>query len=254
MGHWVRERSLPVRVLVYAALATLAFVLAAGVGAVGAWVLRGDVVGSLEGGQTRPTAAQDGAGSGVASGAADPKTAEGADSGKNAGKTAFVHTATDANSRGDYAYLDHPRINGEPDAVVLASPTGPYERNIGVWYEPGEQKWAIFNQDRTAVPDGSAFEVAVPEGPERFVHRAGTDDTVGNATYLDDPLLNGKPGAEASVTQNWNPGGGNGVYNDHPVGVLWDEDVGKWLVYNEDGARMPEGAAFNVAVSGDPAP
>jgi hypothetical protein len=92
------------------------------------------------------------------------------------------------------------------------------------------------------VPDGSAFEVAVPEGPERFVHRAGTDDTVGNATYLDDPLLNGKPGAEASVTQNWNPGGGNGVYNDHPVGVLWDEDVGKWLVYNEDGTRMPEGA------------
>jgi hypothetical protein len=261
MGHLVRGRSLPVRVLVYAALATVAFVLAAGVGAVGALALRGDVVGLLEGEQPRPTGDQDAAASGVASGGADPKaaedpapkTAQGTE-GADSGETTFVHTATDANSRGDYTYIGHPRTDGNPDAVVLASPTGPYERNIGVWYEPGEQKWAIFNQDRTAVPDGSAFEVAVPEGPERFVHRAGPDDTVGNAAYLDDPLLNGKPGAEASVTQNWNPGGGVGVYNDHPVGVLYDEDLEKWFVHNEDGFRMPEGAAFNVAVSGDPAP
>jgi hypothetical protein len=34
------------------------------------------------------------------------------------------------------------------------------------------------------------------------------------------------------------------------VGVLYDEDVGKWLVYNEDGASMPDGAAFNVAIPG----
>ena len=53
-----------------------------------------------------------------------------------------------------------------------------------------------------------------------------------------------------SVTQNWNPGGGPGVYNDHPVGLLYDEDVQKWAIENRDGARMPDGAAFNVAVSG----
>ena len=105
-----------------------------------------------------------------------------------------------------------------------------------------------------AIPAGSAFEVVVPPAEEGFIHRAGPADTFGNVTYLDDPLLNGRPDAEVSVTQNWNPGGGDGVYNDHPEGVLYDEDVGKWFVYNEDGARMPEGAAFNVAVSGDPAP
>ena len=101
------------------------------------------------------------------------------------------------------------------------------------------------------MPAGSAFEVVVPPADEGFVHRADLLNIVGNATYLDDPLLNGKPDAEVSVTQNWNPGGGGGVYNDHPVGVLYDEDVGEWSVYNEDGARMPQGAAFNVAVSGD---
>ena len=73
---------------------------------------------------------------------------------------------------------------------------------------------------------------------------------MGNATFLNDPLTDGKADAVVSVTQNWNPGGGAGVYNDHPVGVLYDEDVQKWAVYNRDGARMPDGAAFNVAVSG----
>jgi len=81
-------------------------------------------------------------------------------------------------------------------------------------------------------------------------HRAELVDTVGNATYLDDPLTNGRPGAVVSVTQNWNPGGGAGVFNDHPVGVFYDEDVDKWAIYNRDGAPMPAGAAFNVAVSG----
>jgi hypothetical protein len=257
--------------LVYAALATLVFVLAAGVGAVGALALRGDVVGLLEGGQARPTDDRNAARSGAASGAADPKTAdegtasgaaqgtEGAEPGEKAGEeAAFVHAAADANSRGDYTYLAHPRIDGDPEAVVLAVPSpsrggqagAAYGHNIGVWYEPAKERWAIFNQDLTAVPAGSAFEVVVPPADRGFVHRAALPNTVGNATYLDNPLINGEPGAEVSVTQNWNPGGGNGVYNDHPVGVLYDEDVDKWFVYNEDDSRMPEGAAFNVAVSG----
>ena len=175
-----------------------------------------------------------------------------------AGATTFVHRATDANSLGDYTILSHPRINGDPDAVVLAVPApdrgsagdGAYDHNTGVWYMPEENKWAIFNQDLAPVPAGSAFEVTVPPAEEGFVHRARPADTFGNVTYLDDPLLNGRPAADVSVTQNWNPGGGGGVYNDHPVGVLYDEDVEKWFVYNEDGARMPRRAAFNVAVSG----
>ena len=126
---------MPVKVLVYAALAALAFALAAGVGAVGALALRGDVAGLLGGGEARPTDDRNAARSGAASGAADPKTADegtvpgtaqgtdGADSGEKAGEeAAFVHAATDGNSRGDYTYLSHPRIDGDPDAVVLAQP------------------------------------------------------------------------------------------------------------------------------------
>lgn len=194
-------------------------------------------------------------------------TAEGTtaerDASSEAEDTAFVHRATDGNSRGDYTYLSDPRIDGDPDAVVLAEPgtgrgsagDGSYDHNIGVWYDFADrERWAIFNQDRTAVPARAAFEVVVPPASERFVHRAALLNTVGNATYLDDPLTNGEPAADPSVTQNWNPGGGGGVYNDHPIGVLYDEDAGQWFVYNEDGARIPGGAAFNVAVSGGAEP
>ena len=179
---------------------------------------------------------------GTASAGDSPSTADGA---------AFVHRATDGNSRGDYTYLSDPRIDGDPGAVVIAEPSGPYGRNIGVWYEPERRKWAIFNQDMAAVPAGSSFEVVVPPADEGFVHRAAQDNTAGNATYLDDPLTNGRPNAEVSVAQNWNPGGGAGVYNGHPVGVRYDGDAGRWVVYNEDDAPMPEGAAFNVAVPGE---
>lgn len=160
-----------------------------------------------------------------------------------------VHRAADENSRGDYTYLSDPEIDGDPNAVVFVSATSSYDHNIGVWYEPERQRWAIFNQDRAPVSAGKTFKVFVPRESERLVHTATEGNVSGDATYIDDPLVNGKPDAEVSVTQNWNPGGGNGVYNDHPVGVRYDADRDRWAVYNEDGADVPEGAAFNVTVS-----
>lgn len=188
-------------------------------------------------------------------------TTEGAGPSDAAGTT-FAHTATEGNSRGDYTYLDHPAINGSADAVVVVEPSpegasssdGAYGHNIGVWFEPEARRWAVFNQDITPVPAGTIFEVVIPPESDGFVHRAGPANTVGNATYVDDPLLNGEPGATVAFTQNWNPGGGGGTYNDHPVDVFYDEDVQRWALYNRDGAKVPAGAAFNVAVPNDGGP
>ena len=56
--------------------------------------------------------------------------------------------------------------------------------------------------------------------------------------HLNNPLTNGEPDAVLTVTQNWNPGGGRGVYNDHPIGVLYDADIRKWAICNRGGAPM----------------
>jgi hypothetical protein len=169
-------------------------------------------------------------------------------------KATFTHRATDENSRGDYTYISDPSMNGNPDAIVLILRqrnvgSTSYNHNIGVWYEGEARKWAIFNQDRAAVPAGATFEVVVPRASARFVHHARLMNTAGNYTYLDDRLTNGEPDAVLSVTQNWNPGGGRGVYNDHPVDTVYDAQVERWAIYNRDNVSIPKGAAFNVAVS-----
>lgn len=172
--------------------------------------------------------------------------------------TSFVHRATAENSRGDYTVVSDPALNGHPNAIMLVSPiserdgaekNAPYDHNIGVWYTPVTHKWAIFNQDLAAVPAGSTFEIVVPADSASFVHRADTRNSAGDHTYLDNRLTNGERDAVLEVTQNWNPGGGRGVYNDHPIGTRYDADLGEWALYNRDGAAMPDGAAFNVAVS-----
>jgi hypothetical protein len=251
----------PLRYTIYVAGALLLFFLAVGVGAGAAFVVDQQLVttptgsarnGTLEGTGLETTGPVDDSEDTAIKPSGDSAGSDGTASGAS-----FVHQATDKNSRGDYTYISDPSIDGDPSAVVLASPTSgrasggatSYEHNIGVWYDAAARRWAIFNQDRTAVPADAAFEVIVPQASAGFVHHAKRSNTAGHYTYVDNRLTNGRPDAVLSVAQNWNPGGGRGVYNNHPVGTQYDAALGQWAVYNRDGAPMPRGAAFNIAVS-----
>ena len=247
MIGWLRALPPPLRYLIYLVGALVAFFVALGVGATAA------VMDDL----------QLGWGASGPSENTGPETTDATEAPEGSVEGAsFIHETTRANSRGDYTYISDPGIDGDPNAVVIARPApdqpGPaYDHNVGVWYESGAEQWAIFNQDRTPVPVGTAFEVVLPPESASFVHEAALLNIIGNSTYLDDGLTNGEPEAVVSVTQNWNPGGGDGVYNDHPVATFYDEDVDRWAVYNRDDAPMPEGASFNVYVTaadaGEPA-
>jgi hypothetical protein len=269
----LRGLSPPLRYLAYVAGALLVLLVAVGVGATAGLVVGGPPEWLTSGsGDTEGTMSAKTGEAATSKGASleTPADAQYANSGEanpghnaNANKTVFTHTATDANSRGDYTYISHPAIDGDPNAVVLVAEStdggnargASYDHNIGVWYEGvNEKKWAIFNQDRAAIPAGATFEVIIPPASETLVHYAKRDNTVGNSTYLDNPLTSGEPDAFLRVTQNWNPGGSRGVYNDHPIDVVYDADIRKWAIYNRDGAPMPDGAAFNIAVSGVPNP
>jgi hypothetical protein len=106
---------------------------------------------------------------------------------------------------------------------------------------PSKQGGAISSKGGEPAPNGAAFDAA-------FVHRATPENISANSTYLDNPLTNGNPNVIVYVTQNWNPGGGTGTYNDHPVGVWYDSGASKWAIFNQDRQAMPNGAAFNVGV------
>jgi hypothetical protein len=173
------------------------------------------------------------------------------------GTDVFVHTATAANIAGNSTYIDHPRTNGNPNAIVLVTQnwnpggaSGTYnDRPIGMWYSHGAKKWAVFNQDLAAMPSGADFNVLIATTDSAAsVHTATAANIAGHYTYIDHPLTNEDPNAIVLVTPNWNPGGGSGTYNDHPIGVWYSSSAKKWAVFNQDFASMPDGAAFNVLI------
>ncbi|MEO5559396.1 MAG: hypothetical protein ABIO49_06280, partial [Dokdonella sp.] len=73
---------------------------------------------------------------------------------------AFMHTTTAGNSVGDYTVLDHPLLNGHECARFhVTQGIGGSVFNAhqtGVFYFG---RWAIFNQDGTAIPEGTTFHV-----------------------------------------------------------------------------------------------
>lgn len=171
--------------------------------------------------------------------------------------TAFVHLATADNISLNWTYLDHPSLNNNPNAIFFVDQnwnppgsSGVYNDNaIGIWYDGFAGQWGVFNQDPNVVmAEGAAFNVMIPhDDMEAFVHTATVDDIVANYTYLDHPLLNGNPDANILVTQNWNPPGQGGVYNNQSIGVWYDGS--QWAIFNQDWlVDMVEGASFNILV------
>ncbi len=187
----------------------------------------------------------------------------------------FVHEATPENSVGNWTNLYHPGLHNQAGSIVFVTQqwvageeltVGVYnDHNIGVWWNESEGAWAVFNQDGQRMPVGATFNVFVAksalENPAGYLHydtapvdprdvafvhvaTAGTLD--GDRTVIDHRWLNGNPDLQLIVTQNWNPGGAPGVYNDHPIAVEYDPASSHWAVVNQDGAAMPENAAFNV--------
>lgn len=171
-------------------------------------------------------------------------------------ENAFIHRVTAANLSGHMTYLEHPLLNHNPHAILTVMQDwqprgegGVYNaRHIGVWYDPNQQKWSIFNQGIEPMPLGAAFHVEVmPESATAFIHRVDSQNLSGHVTFLDHPSLNNHPNALVSVTQDWQPRGQGGVYNNHSIGV-WDRGQGRWSIFNQDIVAMPQGAAFHIVV------
>lgn len=169
----------------------------------------------------------------------------------------FVHTADPGNSFNQMTFIDNPLTNNNPNAIVYATQNwnpggigGVFNNHpLGVLYNYSRSKWAIFNQDIAAMPGGASFNVSIPTvDASIFVHGATAENITGNSTLIDNPVTNGSPDAIIHVTQNWDPSGIGGVYNDHLIGVWYSSGAGKWLIFNQDLAAMPVGASFNVSI------
>lgn len=176
--------------------------------------------------------------------------------------SSWEHVTANANLSGNYTIIDHPKYNNDPNAMLFITDswsTGVYnEKIMGVFYSNSLNMWCIFDQNGVAnnLEEDLAFHIVAPNNPVNyaaFQHTADVNNSTNNRTAIDHPDLNNNPDAVVIVTQNWNPGGGSGVYNNHNVGVYYNGT--KWAVYNENlNDNMPMGASFNVIAFKNQAP
>jgi hypothetical protein len=75
-----------------------------------------------------------------------------------------------------------------------------------------------------------------------YVHTATVSNTVANWTELDNKDTNNNPNAFVIATPNRT----GRVVDTHPIGVWYDAMTGRWAIFNQDGAAMFIGSAFDV--------
>ena len=168
----------------------------------------------------------------------------------------YKHITTSGNVTANYTILDHPMLNGNPNAVVNVQHiwTNTYlNETVGVWYSPSRGRWTIYNNSSTLMKTGQAFNVLiVPNKSDTFVYKALASrilpDINDHVLRIDHSLLDGNPNAQVYVTHNWNPqGDANHIIDIHPLGVLYAQ--GHWNIYHTDFEAIPVGATYNVYIN-----
>ena len=142
----------------------------------------------------------------------------------------------------------HPSVDGDGSARLQASATPIAGTSLlapfGVYRSGATPTWAMFAQNPFVVLGGGVgFNLfAAATGSGSFLHQTASSTS---SSQIDNTSVNGNPDAMVFVTSNWNPSGGSGVYNDHPIGVYTYAD-NNWYVQTGDGSSLSNGAAFNV--------
>ena len=153
----------------------------------------------------------------------------------------FKHVATVANTA-TFPYvtaLDHPKLNGNPNARLLVQQRWSSTYNdspVGLYYRPTSNRWEVFNQKiGTPIKVGAEFNVLINDNISTTVAASGK--ITGNNFLIDPPIIG--PAKRVFVSQYW-----TGVYNTQEVGV-WNPST--WSIFNQNsGVTMPTNARFFV--------
>ncbi len=166
----------------------------------------------------------------------------------------FVHTATAGNISADASYIDHPDLNGNPNAEILVShnwnppgSAGVYnDNNTGVFYSAGQSKWGVYNENGAAMVVGSSYNVYIGSG-DVVLHIADLANQATNPVYsvINHPDLNGNPNARIVLTTYFNP---NSLRNDHTYAVWYNNTTDRWNIFPEDLSNLPLDTAFFIGV------
>ncbi|MCR9183330.1 MAG: T9SS type A sorting domain-containing protein [Flavobacteriaceae bacterium] len=168
----------------------------------------------------------------------------------------ITHTADAGNISFSASFIDHPELNNNPSARIIAvhnwnppGSVGVYNQSpTGVYYEAGSiNRWAVFNEDGSNMLEDTSYNIYIANDAA-ITHLHSGDAIHPDPVYsiVNHPVLNGNPSAIAVMSTYWNP---SGVWNNANYG-FWYDDVGgadEWIIYNEGLNTIPADAGFFVA-------
>jgi hypothetical protein len=168
--------------------------------------------------------------------------------------TFIVHTADAGNISFSASFIDHPELNNNPSAKIIAvhnwnppGSSGVFNQSpTGVYYEGGStNKWSVFNEDGTNMIEGTSYNIYIANDAA-VTHIHSGDAVHPNLAYsiVNHPVLNGNPNAIAVMTTYWNP---FGVYNNSNYGFWYDTANEEWIIYNEAVNNIPSNAGYFIA-------
>ncbi len=152
-----------------------------------------------------------------------------------------------------------PGLANNPNAIIIAKPTGSTNivNPIGAWYY--NDKWHIFNTNHATMTPGSTFKVQVFLQPDtnHFLHVITQANAGFDFTILDHPALNNNPNAQVEIFQNHSPSNRPFYLFPFRAEANYLTQIGKWIIQNVSSSNASLGSrnfsantAFNVVISG----
>lgn len=162
-------------------------------------------------------------------------------------------TATAANTVASKTTIDVPGLGNNPNAIIIAKPTGSTNilHPIGAWYY--NNKWHIFNTDHANMQLGSTFKVQIFSAPNanQFLHVITQSGAGQDFTILDYPALNNNPDAKFEIFQNHSPDNRPFYLFPYRVEANYSVSLGKWLIqYVGPGSQIfHANTAYNIVIT-----
>lgn len=166
----------------------------------------------------------------------------------------FTLTTAAANITSAQALINLPELNGNPSAIIVASPLGNTNvlntHPLGVWYYSG--KWYLFNSDFSPMLPGLIYKIRyfLSPGTNQFLHLITQQNLGAEGSYIDNPELNNKPNAQFTIFQNHSPDIRPGSWrNPNEAKAAYNTSSGKWYITNINGQPLQKGCAYNIVIT-----
>ncbi len=162
---------------------------------------------------------------------------------------AFAHTTTAANINYFTSVIDHPALNGKPDAKPIVTMVsnitkypGTYTTNkkVGVFYITNSNKWGLYTIDKKDMPVNVVYNIMVPNkhvvmDSVTAAKRLGLLYNFSEAL----PVVKNNPHAPILYTQSWK----GSEYDTAYTGLVYLG--GSWLLRNKSAIEIPERTRFH---------